>query len=327
MLAEALNAFSLASFNGAFDAVLAEKYIAEKGRPQLNQLLGDYHTLLFALMAFCSLVGGAFVSPSSSFFWWVASCILIFLTALIPFLVKNDSVQHAESPAVGATSSKKSLLVLLKVEMVEVLRQVSVFPELRRIVVPMIGVSVFYQIIIQYWQLFFADLNQKLTLFSRFEVSLFGPLFFGILVIQSIASKAMSFESTSKLSIKHQLFSLAAVTIAFSGVTVSSPHAGASIVGVLLLFGALRLFSLKSSAEIHTLIEDRRRASFLSAVSLVIRMVLLVTLPACGFLIEKVGLWSIPVFGSLVTVSLVGFEIFTSKSAPVYPVKRVVEID
>lgn len=57
LLAESFNALSMASFNGAFDALLAERYIAERGRPLLNKLLGDYHAVLFSLMALFSLVG------------------------------------------------------------------------------------------------------------------------------------------------------------------------------------------------------------------------------------------------------------------------------
>jgi MFS family permease len=155
LIAEGLNALSLAAFNGAFDALLAERYIAERGRPLLNKLLGDYHAVLFALMALFSLLGGTFVGPDSSLFWWIASGLILLVTAFVPLLIPHDHPCAAVRSALKKTSSQSGLLKLLKGEFALVFRLIMTRAELRKVALPFIAVSVFYQLVIPYWQLLF----------------------------------------------------------------------------------------------------------------------------------------------------------------------------
>jgi MFS family permease len=309
LLAEGLNALSLASFNGAFDALLAEKYIKERGRPFLNRLLGDYHAILFGMMALFSLAGGTFVSPESSVFWWIASGILLAITALIPLLVRDDSNFHRSQNAAAAGTEKPNLLKLIKGEFVQVLRQIWSVPEVRRIALPFVGIGVFYQLLIPYWQFFFMNSNQGEFMLGGFKLSFFGPLFFGILVIQSIASKTMSIGYIASAS---QRKLLVHVFIAILFLTVTSLfEAGLwlSIITVLGVFGLLRLFTLSGSSRLHNLIEDSRRASVLSALSVLTRVVLVVVLPLSGFLIQAIGVWCLPLFGIVLSICFLAAEL------------------
>lgn len=305
LLAEGLNAVSLASFNGAFDALLAEKYIADRGRPMLNRLLGDYHAVLFAMMALFSLVGGTFVSPNSALFWWIASALLLIVTGLIPFLVKDDSAFYAEHSATANSASKPTVLKLLQGELSGVLRQIWTTPEIRKIAMPFIGISVFYQLIIPYWQYFFLKDNQESFVIGGLKLSFFGPLFFGILVIQSIASKALSIERVADAGSRALLGLLGGSAILLTLAVYFQSGLWFSIGGVLGLFGLVRLYTLSASAQLHNLIEDKRRASVLSALSVLTRVVLVIILPLSGFMIERLGVWSLPLLGAALAVTFV----------------------
>lgn len=305
LLAEGLNALSLASFNGAFDAHLAEKYISDRGRPALNRLLGDYHAVLFAMMAFFSLVGGTFVNPDSSLFWWIASALLLLITCLIPLLMKDDSAFHAEHSSGQKSSSKPTVLKLLQGELSEVLRQIWTTSEIRKIAIPFIGIGVFYQLIIPYWQYFFMNNNQENFFIGGIKLSFFGPLFFAILVIQSIASKALSIERVSGAGSRVLLGQLGASAIFLTLAVYFKSGLWLCIFGVLGQFGFVRLYTLSASAQLHNLIEDKRRASVLSALSVLTRLVLIIFLPLSGFLIERFGVWSLPLLGAVLTVAFV----------------------
>jgi uncharacterized membrane protein len=267
--------------------------------------LGDYHAVLFAMMALFSLVGGTFVNPDSSLFWWIASALLLLITCLIPLLMKDDSAFHAEHSSGQKSSSKPTVLKLLQGELSEVLRQIWTTSEIRKIAIPFIGIGVFYQLIIPYWQYFFMNNNQENFFIGGIKLSFFGPLFFAILVIQSIASKALSIERVSGAGSRVLLGQLGASAIFLTLAVYFKSGLWLCILGVLGLFGFVRLYTLSASAQLHNLIEDKRRASVLSALSVLTRLVLIIFLPLSGFLIERFGVWSLPLLGAVLTVAFV----------------------
>lgn len=296
LLAECLNAISLASFNGAFDALLAEKYIARQGRPMLNRLLGDYHAVLFAVMALFSLVGGTFVPPASSTFWWIASFLLILLTALIPFLVRDEPGRsRVESRGVGG-----HLKSFFCSELASVWQQIWTNKEIRILAIPFVLIGVFNQLLIPYWQIFFVTAKHARFTIAGFELSVFGPLFFFILLIQSAASKALGigrlFNCKSRALLG--LISLSALSLTATS-AVQSPLI-LSVVSILVVFGVIRFYLLQVSAHLHNLMDDARRASVLSALSVLTRIILVLVLPLSGYAIERFGIWFLPLFGCCV---------------------------
>jgi MFS family permease len=302
LIAEGLNALSLAAFNGAFDALLAEKYISERGRPALNRLLGDYHAVLFAMMALFSLAGGTFVSPESSFFWWVASGILLTLTALIPLLISNDSEFRKQRNEAASVAVKPSLLKLIQEDFALVLKQIWTVPEVRKLAMPFIIIGVFYQLIIPYWQLFFTNSNHDFFVIYGFKMSFFGPLFFGILVIQSLISKSLGIPSVANASQRSLLGGVAVSVVSLTLAVYFQAQLWLCIAATLGVFALVRLYTLSASAQLHNLIEDSRRASVLSALSVFTRVILVVVLPVSGFMIESFGVWCLPLLGALLTL-------------------------
>jgi hypothetical protein len=301
----------LAAFNGAFDALLAEKYISERGRPALNRLLGDYHAILFAMMALFSLAGGTFVSPESSFFWWVASGILLTLTALIPLLISNDSEFRKQRNEAASVAVKPSLLKLIQEDFALVLKQIWTVPEVRKLAMPFIIIGVFYQLIIPYWQLFFTNSNHDFFVIYGFKMSFFGPLFFGILVIQSLISKSLGIPSVANASQRSLLGGVAVSVVSLTLAVYFQAQLWLCIAATLGVFALVRLYTLSASAQLHNLIEDSRRASVLSALSVFTRVILVVVLPVSGFMIESFGVWCLPLLGALLTL----FCMATSSSA------------
>lgn len=302
LIAEGLNALSLAAFNGAFDALLAEKYISERGRPALNRLLGDYHAVLFAMMAFFSLAGGTFVSPESSFFWWVASGTLLAITALIPLLISDDSDLRNQRNEAASVAVKPSLLKLIQEDFTLVLKKVWTDPEVRKLAMPFIIIGVFYQLIIPYWQLFFTNSNHDVFMISGFKMSLFGPIFFGIILIQSLASKALGIPSVANASQRSLLTGVAVSVVLLTFAGYFRAQLWLCLAATLGVFALVRLQILSASAQLHNLIEDSCRASVLSALSFLTRVILIVVLPVSGFMIEHFGIWSLPLLGALLTI-------------------------
>jgi hypothetical protein len=74
------------------------------------------------------------------------------------------------------------------------------------------------------------------------------------------------------------------------------------IAATLGVFALVRLYTLSASAQLHNLIEDSRRASVLSALSVFTRVILVVVLPVSGFMIESFGVWCLPLLGALLTL-------------------------
>jgi MFS family permease len=299
LLAEGFNALSMASFNGAFDALLAERYIAERGRPLLNKLLGDYHAVLFSLMALFSLVGGTFVSPTSSLFWWIASAIILLGTGFVPLLIHSDKPIKAPGSVHENTIRSSGLFKLLKGEFAVVFSIILTRSELRKVALPFIVVSVFYQLLIPYWQLFFSGSETNQFPLFGFDLTFFGPVFFSILMVQSLASKTLSSRKFTNLSERMLQLGLAVCAALLAAAVYWRGSLILSVVALLAVFALVRFYTLRASAHIHNLVDDSRRASVLSALSVSTRVALVVILPASGYMIGMIGVWILPLLGAL----------------------------
>lgn len=299
LLAEGFNALSLAAFNGAFDALLAERYISERGRPLLNKLLGDYHAVLFALMAVFSLVGGTFVSPDSSLFWWIASAIILLVTGFVPLVIAIDKPTTAPLSTHENTNCSSGLFKLLKGEFAVVFRLILTHSELRAVALPFIAVSVFYQLLIPYWQLLFVGSEANQFSIFGFDLTFFGPVFFSILMVQSLASKSLSSPKFTNLSGRTLHLGLAVCASLLAAAVYLRGSLILSVVALLAVFALVRFYTLRASAQIHNLVDDSRRASVLSALSVFTRVSLVVILPASGYMIGLLGVWILPLLGAL----------------------------
>jgi phosphotransferase system glucose/maltose/N-acetylglucosamine-specific IIC component len=116
-------------------------------------------------------------------------------------------------------------------------------------------------------------------------------------MVQSLASKSLSSPRLAHLSKRalHSGFTVCAALLA-AGVYWNSSVV-LSVSALLGVFALVRFYTLRASAQIHNLVDDARRASVLSALSMFTRVLLVVILPVTGFMISRFGVWILPLLG------------------------------
>ena len=284
--AEAFNSISLALFNGAFVALMISNHRAQGGSLSMTELLSRYNFWLHIGMAIAAIVGSAFVAPVSSTIWFISGATLLVLMLAgfyslprnLPTLSNEKSRQTSFQQSIsGIVSHGSSFFVS---------------------VAGLIAVSLFYQVIIQYWQPLSA-----VSLGSQHSALSFGVLFAAILLIQAAASWLSGRVSTNVMTllIATAGFGCAAAVLlyALSGEYWMIPFI------VVSLFGLTRFWIIGAQGKLHEFFPDHLRATFDSSVSTATRVLLMGIMPLTGFLMDQKGFSTLAYLGLAVTACLV----------------------
>lgn len=268
-IAEVCNALSLTFINGAFDAYLIEVYKQEEKEYDLKNLFSEYYGFEFFVMSLAVLVSGFFPSISSPFLWFLGGGIMIGLLFLFLALFFSDKgVQKKKFHVFSLAHMRSDLRYFVSLLSTQ---QWFVF-----LFISYLLINVVYQIFIQYWQVFI-----QFSAPYPLVATVFSVVFFCILLIQSLAAK-MAFRIPLFLNIVFLLGWFFFLLLALSQNIVIF-----SIGGSIGFFASMRMIQLWVDRHINEIVKDELRATILSLLSSVLRLVLIGVFPFVGKLSLK----------------------------------------
>ncbi|MDG6457500.1 MFS transporter [Glaesserella parasuis] len=280
LLAEIFNAISLAIFQNNSNAYLVEQYIVDKPDGNLSEAFGKLGKYDFFVMAIFSLLGGMIYSIINGYVFGLASFIMLIILFLSwRFLPKCKRSLAKKKRYI----SKLDFAILNKK-----------FKKYRFEVVVFVILSLYFQIIIQYWQVVVYNFD----LIKEYEF-LLGVLLFFMLIAQSLAGKLIETNKTKILNFMPFLF-MGSVFLCLFGELIQS--------FILYSFGiCLSLFSIrhtliKIDAILHHQLLSRFRAKYDMLLNSIVRIVSALGLILIGHLSEIYGVITINFVGVLIGI-------------------------
>lgn len=285
-IGEVFNGISLALMNGAYEAKLAEAVEQESNTLSLRKAFGTTAQYSFVGMAIAALIGGTFVPPSSAIPWWAAASALLVLLLTSPWLLPPD-FKRSVAPKNRSDLSTVAAIV-----------RRSVPSGTLRVVTLSVIVGVYYQIIIQYWQPVVASAIGDVRTGAVFTI-----VFVALLLAQSIAGTLSKRVGTHDAMYWWVFSGLAGATI---GIAIGIRFAIFVVctIGTIALFFTFRLSQIWLSADLQGLVPPESRATYASAVSTMVRCLLLVVLPGVAWVLGFMGLLGVAVAGLSASASL-----------------------
>ena len=274
LMAEAFNAVSIALSSGAIVSLLIWHHSQSRSSDDPRKILGNFGGWTTFSMSVSGFLGYFLFDSEPSSPWWFASAMMtcVMLSAVI--LLPDDSKRKTE-PRERIRMQWRHMLHLIAGHHVLPLATI------------VIGQSILYQIIIQFWQIMISSPSGTLT-------PVLGIVFVLMLLVQSAAS----FASGSKLGqFRYALgFALVAL-VAISALTpIFSAHPWSLGALIVLDLFVVRYASMIAGANLHTIWTDGRRATCDSAVATIGRLLSIIALPIFAWLLTLLGVFALPAF-------------------------------
>ena len=262
-LGEVFNALAISFSSGATEAVIIDAYKTTPGRTKpLEPLFGEIHFIKYLGIFAAITVGSLFAPIDSPFFWWVGSGILMGQLVFFSHVIPKDT------PRGGARQpgARKGLRSDMKVILAHFTKP-RAGGGFTLLVIAALGVGVYFQIIIQYWQVVY-----KILLDARGWAGnklLFGAMFACIIFVQAAAGLVVKKLSGRGWVLKiNTLLFIAAIAALYCGLRF---FPFLIVIALILLFFSIAALRVIISSTINTLVDDRLRASCLSFISSVLR--------------------------------------------------------
>ncbi|WP_343562270.1 MFS transporter [Kiloniella sp. b19] len=168
LLAELLNALSLALFNGAFLSYL----LSNTGKEEKKPILSRYTKIQHVLMALFALLGPMTIETvSSSFLWYYASVAMFFWFFMSFVLIEKEKSKERSVAEEVAITVREDLK-----------KAVSAVVNMKVLMVFVVSFGVFYQVLIQFWQPVLKNAGGISD-----HAYLWGVIFFLVLSVQSLS--------------------------------------------------------------------------------------------------------------------------------------------
>lgn len=289
-LAEAFNAISLALLSGSLISYIVDTGKTFYPEEHSKKWIGRYEKIRFFGMGIASFVGAAFVSVDSSLIWIIAG--LLCLTLLVLFS-STLPIEQSKSEVKAVTSFSNTIGITFKT----LTRLTMPFS----MVLALVMVMMFYQIIIQYWQ----PLAQDFILREWKGYGLyFGGLFTLILIGQSWAGRVCEKSVSVEIAISKALWlNLFALIMLFISINWLNYLIGFALVAI---FSGCRLLTTSFHSIFHEAAPKEIRATLDSAVSMIVRMTLIIVMPLFGFVTSMFS-WNTLLILYLLTLIIVTF--------------------
>ncbi len=159
----------------------------------------------------------------------------------------------------------------------------------------MVSVSLFFQIIIQFWQII------VVRIIPNASGSDFGIIFVVLMVAQSVAS-AIAPKAAAKTNV---VITGCAVGLVFATSALALLPQNNALITVGELAGILfvaRLWMVLGSVQLHIIFPEALRATCDSAVSTLVRLLLVCVMPLSGYCLDKFGPLSLSVLAWMVAI-------------------------
>jgi MFS family permease len=301
-IAEGFNALSLALAGGAFEALLVNRANHENSHVSISKIFGKSEQYHFVGMTLAALVGGLAVNLGNKL-WITAGGLLLLQFLFLGFLLPSDTEKISFRKLRILHSLKEDLIVIRKLYKGKYLF----------LFLASVSVFLFYQVIIQYWQLIV-----NLVELVKLNEFLLGPIFASILLVQAGSGFVLKkFGDSSNV-----------LSIGFLGLSISSACSyffSNSIFAVMLLltsFFNLKLISSCLNVKMNQIAPNTYRATLLSINSSVLRLSLIFALPLCGRLFESSGLKNTHIFGIACVVVSLGVLFFARATSKIFTSKK-----
>ena len=277
-LAEFFNAVSLSLFNGAFIAYLINMEMAETEGAHIQKIIGRYSKYHFIGMGMSAFVGSLFVEVGSQSIWVVSAIIMGLIFIFFYFLLPSEALH--EKHETSRLNPIQEVIRILKDIFSNIDRKISILL--------VIVTAVYYQVIIQLWQLLLNGGNQIVHSKGYF----YGAVFVFVLLAQSLAGYVVEKKDKKGTAV---LLIFLLILMPLSSLLLDDETLEV-VVLIILIFFAVRLVMLLLQADIHSWIPSSLRATYDSVLSTMGRLVLLVVMPAVGCAVEKFGYQNIGIF-------------------------------
>lgn len=271
-LAEFFNAVSIALFGGSFVAYLIDKNEStHSGASSIQQVLGRFGKYQYMGMGVAALIGSAFIGVDSKVVWFVASGLLGVLILISLLMLPKDTQQQSTDVEVSPFS-----------EVFGIFKDIALRAEIKWIAGTLILLTVYYQLIIQFWQVVLTTDNGDAVT----KGYVYGTVFVVILFAQSFSGYLL--ERLARKWIV-AVIAFSTVPLALFPVLAAINLMYATIAIIVLLFFVLRLANIALQSSVQENISSSLRASYDSVISTIARVVLLLTMPLFGFTLQHLG--------------------------------------
>ena len=299
-IAECFNAISIALLNGAFISYLVDSVKKSKTSSDIHKIVAEYQAYQFMSMGISAFIGSALIKTDSSLIWIVAATLCIILFFGFSWVLPRDNIKNKSQFIPIKESIKTDFFTV-----------VATFKDkdknLFGMSLTMLNISLFYQVLIQYWQplsFSYLDVYPK-------EGIIFGSIFALILVSQSIASWLSSKIKNTEILLSIGLF------LSFIGLLLSLLSFykifSLMIPAIIVMFMANRITSIAITGFFHSRINSSLRATFDSVISTLLRITLFIIIPLIGILINQFGWITFFMFYGLVILFAVIMSILQTR--------------
>lgn len=270
LLAESCNALSICLFGNSFDNLL----VSNSKEQETEKTLGKFEKNSFFFMAVFAVAGSLF-QLNSPLPWYIASFTLFFICAL----GGNLLVPAQKTQTASKTLNLNTIFSDMKMVFSSVIKTPVVFHSILMSII----LSVFYQTLIQFWQLLLKDFH-SLSQYGFF----YGLVFFCILIVQSLAGNYIA-KQNKKKDMLILAFSFFGAFLGILGFVFSRTQSILLILALISFFFIMRSLTILIDSCIIDGADPNFRTSVLSVKSTMSRKFTIILLPIFGGLIMRFG--------------------------------------
>lgn len=294
-LAEFFNSVSLALFGGAFISYLIDKNAEfDKSKQSIQKIIGKFYKYQHIGMTFFAIIGAFFITIDSSEIWFISCLLMILLVVISIPLLPNDSIT-------SISQNKKNIFN----NVFNIFKDIMCRAEIKWVVLILILTMVYYQSVIQFWQLIIG-IDEKTIIQEGY---IYGIIFAMILLIQSLSGYVVE-----KYSKKYIFYLVVFLTLMLFPYTwfAKIDYFYATSFTIIVLFFIIRTLIITLQATLHENITAEFRATYDSVISTIVRIILLIMLPSLGFMTDEFGFTPLYVLYLFIFFIFVGFRLLNT---------------
>lgn len=285
-VAEIFNAIALVIYNSIYNAYLLDEYCKVEKNKNFELILGKYNNWSFLGMAIFAGAGSIAYEYINKYIFLVSAILMFFLIldGLLSLPIQHS--HFSEKDNLEKRSYRKgheNKLIIRK------------FLQLSPFIIPLILVSIFYQLLIQYWQVM-----ASIIPIIKNNPYILGAIFIISLLLQSLAGRVMKYLNIRALPYSFILIIIGILCLYCSFKFLNIYY---MVVGLSLLFFNIRLSIILANAKSHKNLTIQIRARFDSYLYTTTMILTGLVLLLAGYLMQRYGI-SILIHLGLIIITL-----------------------
>jgi len=244
-IAEVFNAIALVIYNSIYNAYLLDEYYKVEKNKNFEHILGQYNNLSFLGMAIFAGAGSFAYEYLNEYLFLISSILMLI------FIFHGLILLPVQYSHFSKTDRLKKKLYRKGYETKLIIRK---FLQLSPFIISLILVSIYYQLLIQYWQV----LASTIPLVNN-KPYILGAIFIISLFLQSLAGRLMKYLDIRALPYS---FIFIIVGLVFLYCSLQFLNIYYMVIGLSLLFFNIRLNIILTNAKSHKNLTTQVRARF-----------------------------------------------------------------